>query len=334
MSEKNIEKESALQAIELLKQYLSANTVTQKAEVLDRLHNENLMVHMLVTKYNHDPEVLVSKMEKALHLDKYRPKNLPIPLFAISQDLEFVNGEFDTFNPVLNKMFKNNEDPKKIRQRFMAATINMSLLAKQFSADWIRRLRKHPDLVIAARNTNDENAIEAYNNLFEALVDDFSKENNNIQIHAQVVPDWRHSDIKPQAGSEDFSSGISHFTYGVVLYVDMSEEERKKISKDYEKHPKNYPLSLVRINIANVRKKTTPDDFFYMMISLFAHEMHHALDAQQPRLGALGPQVAEIDRKIYIPPVQGEQDYFESATEMSSYEIQKNLFLELKNIHF
>ena len=36
------------------------------------------------------------------------------------------------------------------------------------------------------------------------------------------------------------------------------------------------------------------------MISAFAHEIHHALDQQQPHQGALGPQIAAIDNATKV----------------------------------
>ena len=330
MTEKNIEIESAKQAIKLLKQYVSANTAAQKAEILDRLHDENLTVYLLITKSGYEPEILISKMEKALDLDKYRPKNLSIPLLAISPDLDFIGGEFDTFDYGLHKMFKDKESPENIRQKFRAATVNVYLLAEQFTADWIRRLKKHSDLVIAARDANDKNAIDAYNKLFEALTDDFSKEYDNIKIHSQGVPDWEHSDIQPKPELWDSISGMHSFVTALVLDTDMPEVEQQRLKEDYEKNPENHKWSLVRINITNARKlNKVPKDFFIEMIGLFVHEIHHVLDAQRPRMGALGPQVAEIDRNIYVSPAKGEKEYRDSATEISSYAIQNRLQTEL-----
>jgi len=70
------------------------------------------------------------------------------------------------------------------------------------------------------------------------------------------------------------------------------------------------------------------------MIGIFAHEMHHALDYQKPRQGALGPQIYEIDQKTYVRPAQDEKAYHDSATEKSSYTIQNELYEQLKKTRF
>ena len=76
------------------------------------------------------------------------------------------------------------------------------------------------------------------------------------------------------------------------------------------------------------------EDLFNVLVSVFAHEMHHALDFLQPRQGALGPQIERIDDKIYVEHKDDEKAYSESATEISSYEIEHELLNQLKNMRF
>ena len=208
---KNIEIQSAKKAIVLLKKIASAKTQDKRNTLLEELQSVYMWAYKLLKRKNYDPRDLATKMERALELDQYRPKNMAVAQLATSKDLEYINGEFDTFDPELQKMFKNNEKPDKIREAFRGGTANIYVLAKQFSADWIDRLNNHKDLVAAARkiteenfidaqngwvdslekypqiikNPSEERIIDAYNKLFEALAKDFCDEYDCI-IDAKV----------------------------------------------------------------------------------------------------------------------------------------------------
>lgn len=335
---KNIEIQSAKKAIVLLKKIASAKTQDKRNTLLEELQSVYMWAYKLLKRKNYDPRDLATKMERALELDQYRPKNMAIAQLATSKDLEYINGEFDTFDPELQKMFKNNEKPDKIREAFRGGTANIYVLAKQFSADWIDRLNNHKDLVDAARDADDEHAVDAYDKLFYALTQDFCKE-HNCHIISKVITDWATSDEKPEKKGWNYISGYHVAAHGISLPNNLPESEKNKIIAEAKKHPlehpDSHPLSLVYMNI-NVARKAHPDqtDFFYYMISAFAHEMHHALDYQQSRQGALGPQIAIIDNRIYVPPTKSQKKYGQSATEISSYEIQYELYNQLKNIRY
>ena len=335
MDNENIEINSALQTIELLRKYKSAKTQNEKDTILKQMDDIDGFANRLLTKFS--PDELIIKITKAISLDQYRPKNLPITLFAVNKDLDYVNGEFDTFDRELSQMFKNNENPEKIRDKFKAGTVNVYMLAKQFSADWIRRLNNHKDLVDAARNADEENVIDAYNKLFDALTKDFCKE-HDCHIDSRAITDWETSYVKPN-GRYDITGGFHKHAFSVAYPQNISETEKKKLVneflKDPEKHPNAYKSSVVRVNITNV-KKHHPDknDFFYSVISVFAHEIHHALDYQKPRQGALGPQIQYIDNATYVSADVDDKAYHESATEISSYAIDHELFNRLKKSRY
>lgn len=335
MKEQNIEIQNAQQAIKLLKLCSVAKTQEEKDKLLKQLEGVDKLTYLYVIKRGYEPFDLAQKIEKAIKLDKYRPKNLPIVQLALNKYLENIHGEFDTFDNDINKMLKNNEKPENIRDRFKAATVNIYVLAKRFSNDWVRRLNNHKDLADAARNADEKTAVDAYNKLFWVLAQDFSKEYNNIQIHPKVVVDWANSDVKPK-GEWNKVNGFQTTIRGAFLKTaNMSESEIQKLKEECDKNPDEHKVSKIRVNITNIRNKyKTPNDFFYGMISVFAHEMHHALDWQNPREGALGPQIAHIDKQIYVPVEDNEQAYHASATEISSYVIEDTLLDHLKNTRF
>ncbi len=335
MNNANIEINSALQTIELLKRYKVAKNQAEKDNILKQMDDIDGFANRLLAKLS--PDELITKITKAISLDQYRPKNLPITLFAINKDLNYVNGEFDTFDRELSQMFKNNENPEKIRNKFRAGTVNIYFLAKQFSADWIRRLNNHKDLVTAAREATESNIIDAYNALFNALTKDFCKE-YDCHIDSKVITDWANSDVRPNGGY-DITDGFHKHAYSIAYPSNISETEKNKLLNEFikapEKHPNSYKSSFIRVNITNVKKRhTDKNDFFYGMISTFAHEIHHALDYQKPRQGALGPQIQYIDRNTYVPAHIDDKAYHESATEISSYEIDNELFNQLKKSRF
>lgn len=337
MGNENVEIQIAKQTVELLKLYAAAKTQEEKDSFLSQIRSANLGAHIVLTKRNYDPLDLAAKIDKAIQLDQYRPKNMSIIQLAISDDLDHVGGDFNTFDMKLSRMIKNKEEPEKIRDRFIGGTANIYVLAKQFSADWIRRLKEHKELADAARNAKEDTAVDAYNELFKVLAKDFCEE-YNCHIRAKVITDWATSDVKPKDGWENIG-GYHQPAHGLDLPKNISEEEKTKILEEFHKNPVEYPgayrESLVRINITNVRKKhPEPIDFFYNMISIFAHEMHHALDYERPRQGALGPQIENADSKTYTNPTESVDAYRASATEISSHEIQYELFNQLKSIHF
>ena len=335
MDNENLETNSALQTIELLKKYKVAETQDKKDNILKQIKDIDGFANILLKKFS--PDELITKITKAISLDKYRPKNLPITLFAVDENLDYINGEFDTFDVELSQMVKNGENPEKIRNKFKAGTVNIYVLAKQFSADWIRRLNNHKDLVDAARSASEENIIDAYNKLFAALTKDFCKE-YDCHINSKVITDWKNSDVKPDGGYDN-TDGFYRNSYSIAYPSHISEIEKKDLVdeflKDPEKHQNAYKSTLVRVNISNV-KKHHPDknEFFYSMVSVLAHEIHHALDWQKPRQGALGSQIEQIDKNTYVSAHADLEAYRKSATEISSFEIDHELFNQLKKLRF
>lgn len=335
MDNENLEINSALQIIELLKQYKAAKNQIEKDSILKQIDDVDGLAKRLLTKFS--PDELITKITKAISLNQYRPKNLPITLLAINKDLDYINGEFDTFDRELSQMFKNNEKPEKIRNKFKVGILNVHKLAKKFSAEWMRRLNNHKDLVDAARNASEENIIDAYNKLFDALTKDFCKEYDCL-IEAKVITDWEKSDVKPNGGY-DVTDGFHTDAFSIAYPPNITETEKKELVdeflKDPEKHPNAYKSSVVRVNITNIKKHNSDkNDFFYSMVSVLAHEIHHALDYQQARQGALGPQIRYIDKATYVPGHVNGKAYCESATEISSHEIECELFNRLKSMDF
>jgi len=292
----------------------------------------------LLTEHSFTPAQMITGLEKAIKLNKFRPKNMSLTQLAVSKDLDYINGEFDTFDRKLSQMFKNKENPIKIRKRFVAGTSNIYLLSKQFTSEWMQMFNKHKKLVAAARMAKAENAFDTYNKLFQTLNKDFCKK-YDCHIDFKIITDWAQSNVQPNKKGWATTSGFHQGAYGLDIKNKMSIMKTHKILNKFHKNPSTCPgayrESAVRINITNVRAfHPKQSDFFFTMLRIFVHEMHHALDYIHPRKGALGPQIERIDTKIYVDPTENKNAYYNSAAEISSYTIESAVYKQLQKTRF
>lgn len=335
---RNIEIEIVRNNIELLKKYKVAKTDEEKNQIMSQMDVYCAgLVRGIIKKNKFTIDEYIARLEKAIELDSYRPRNLSVFEFAMSRDLYNVGGEFDTFAIGLARAEKEG-DVEAVRDMYNGLTVNRFVLAKQFAYDWIRRLNNNPELVKKARNAKPDEEIDAYNELFSKLAKDFCDDCNlpKNSFVVKVVKNWESSDVKP---SDRTACGFCTDSYALDFPDGIGEEEKKKMKQEFLKSPKDYPgarkVSLIRVSFENVKNLYKgEDEFFYGMMDYFAHEMHHGLDSLAPSLGAVGPQVMRSDRKIYVSSEKDYDKYRKSATEWSSYEIGYELFNQLKNQNY
>ncbi len=191
-----------------------------------------------------------------------------------------------------------------------------------------------------ARDSNSDTAQDAYRKLFNALIKDFSKE-YDCKIQFDVVRDWDElpdmfKTQKKWIVSDAITTGLHIQCTGYITNSNMSEEEKNKLREEYEKNLAknnldNSKISAIYINIEAIRKLyPDPTDFFYHTLESFVHEMHHALDYQNTRQGALGSQIEHIDRLTYVDASENFNDNRASATERSSDKIGETIIKKLK----
>ncbi len=332
-----IEINTALEIIKLLKQYDATTTQTEKDFICKQIACLDDFVVYWLKRLGASPIMIIKRIEKAISLNEYRPKNISICHFAHNKDLNYIQGDFSTFDAELSKRYKNKTSFKEICARFKFGTSNTVIMAKQFAIYWIKMLNNHKDLVAIARKSNESTVFDAYNKLFNALNADFCAK-YNCKIDLKLVTDWEHSDLKPES-CLDVTFGIHDFGYKLHYPINISKEQQNQILQDFNKKPSEHPYarreSLIRICLANIRKTyKKSNDFFCFMIAGLAHEMHHALDFEQPRKGIIGEQIEFIDRKTYVGYEENPKAYCASATEISSYTIQTLLFNLLKRARF
>lgn len=328
----NVELEIVKDNINLLQQYAKATDDKTRADIHKQMH---ALVQGLLKK-GYSPNDLIERLNKAIKLNEYRPKNQSLFLLAKSDDLDYIGGEYDTFNPSLSKLAKDiNKNEDAIRDSFDHLTVNRFDLVKQFTKDWIRRLDQHKDLIEKVRKAPDQEKMEVYEELLKALAKDFCKEYDipEDMVRIRVVENWAKAGIK----KTDKTLASTDDAWNIVLPPDTPQEKRDKLISEIAKDPYNHPeakkLKIVSMNFELMQKdaqKNNIDLFVYIMES-FAHEMGHVLDILKPREGALGPQVQMIDKKTYTDINADKKRYYQSATELSSYEISLQMMNELKN---
>lgn len=336
-AKRDIELEIVRNNIDLLRQYIDAQDDNARNKIQEQMH---ALTRGLLSK-GYTPEDLITRLEKAIKLNEYRPKNLSLFLLAKSDDLDYIGGEFNTFNPNLSKLSKNIEkNAAEIRNEFNVATINRVDLAQQFTQDWIRRLTQHKGLTNKVRNANSRNEkITAYDELFRALGKDFCDEYDIPQkvVDIKVVENWDKSDIKPSSAAEETPAYVTD-GWGIEIPNNVSKEEHSKIIAEFTKSPKTYPgafkKKLVRINFDITNNDAQKHEFepFVIMCANFGHEMNHVLDALKPREGALGPQVQPLDKQTYVGMEKDKTEYHKSATELASYEVTYEMVKQLKDL--
>ena len=123
----NLEITNAKEQVQLLKKY----KLEKNKEIKEKIYNELSFEVKLLLK-NFKPEYIIKKLEKAIQLDDFRPRNLSIYTFAMDPDLNYVNGEFSTFDEFLSAMIRNNENPNKVRKYAAKEIYNRINVAKQY----------------------------------------------------------------------------------------------------------------------------------------------------------------------------------------------------------
>ena len=344
MTKKSFEIEYALKIIDLLKQYESTKSIfkiIKRKQIKYQIKNINKDIYLSMDKFS--PDELITRITKAVSLNRHRPKNMPIVSLALSDDLYDVHGDFSTFDLELSKMDRTQENPDKMREHFKQGIKNLDIMTKQFTYDWIQRLNKHKDLVQAARTAKGKKEIEAYNNLFQALVEDFVKEYNDVHIDVKMTKNYKScvkelKSMNIKITSSEQCNGTHLHRYNFFKPLTASQEKKLKAIKNFEKRPDLLPKftreSIIRIIFDNIKTTVQPEYLFYKIISIFVHEMHHALDLQRPNDGALGPQIYQADNEIYTSYNTDVQKYLSSATEISSYAIENELYKQLKSIQY
>lgn len=320
----NIEIDIVRNEINLLRKYAQMSDAAAREQFMTRFHP---IMRKIIETGKLTPTELIPRLERAIKLDKYRPRNLSLFMLAISPDLYNIRGKFDTFDQKLSQMFNASvRDDFAIRKEFNSATLNRFDLSQRVAAQWIRRLEQHPDLVAAARNATPDDALPAYSALLDALVTDFCKEYNiyRKEIAVNLVEQFLPDEIEKQS---DDCAGFVDTVYKFILPSNTPSSEYDKIIQAINNGTR-LPSCVVRIHVIKISMsniirgvRNMNISLFDNMLSTFAHEMQHVTDAHMPRVGALGPQVNHMDKQTYIDLTGNVVEYHKSATELGAYAV-------------
>jgi hypothetical protein len=316
----NVEIQQVLENIDLLNKYMESKTDFERDVYIEKMHP---LCRIILQRNRFSPEELIQRLQKAIDLYEYAPRNLSLFSLALRADLDYISGEFDTFSIDLAKAIKN-QDLDTARHLFDPLTLNRYVLAEQFAQDWMRRLSMHPDLIQRAKEATYDTEVRAYTELFNALIRDFC---DDYKISPNSV------NLKIVGDSERASEYGSYRVGGEKLVIpnDISDEDQINMLIQFAKSPKTTQGVIknrdVVVNLGDIRERHA-QDFFNHVIGTFVHEMNHFLDDVLPHQSALGPQVSKIDQQIYDKknPIA----YIKSATEMVSRCIQEIILTKLR----
>ena len=304
----NIELKIASQQVHLLKQYMAAKTEAQKNKLAEKFVFE---IPILLKKF--PPETLIERLEKAIALDKYRPRDLSVYTFAKSRDLDYIGGEFSTFDSDLRDMLKNGEDKIKIKEYATKVSYNRRNVAKQYAADIIKILNQNPTLKKAAVASGATGDKEPWRALLQRITDRLrTKMGIEANATVRVVDSWDELPTyfpRPQAGD---------ITYGQFV----------KYYKNQDASKMYYEIQINRGLLSELSR----GDLFPHVIAAFAHEFGHVVDHDAPNKGALGAQKAKVSENLYEHiDVSQEHLYHINPTEASSDVIQATVMRALQN---
>ncbi|MBR4891817.1 MAG: hypothetical protein IKZ34_01375 [Alphaproteobacteria bacterium] len=318
---KDFEIENIYKVIDNLKKYWYAKTEEERIEAIKEIFKLDRVVFDLLQTGKYAADDLAFKLKLATKLDSYRPKNLPISVFAFSPDLYYMEGKFSTFNRGLSRAYKTKAHDK-LPEMFQKATANISILKKKYAKEWLEIMQKNNDLVVKAQNASPDKVTAAYTELIATMSRDFCAENSCL-ILTEVITDWSQAEHKPEQSALDDSLGYHQPLYTIFFPKNCTKAVEDKMMQEFQKDPDSYPhaakISKVYINLGLIKKYyPVAEEFFSKMMGCLVHEMQHALDYQHPNKTALGAQLEYIDRKTSGKTVQ----YKDVATENNSYAIQ------------
>jgi len=108
-----IEINTALEIIKLLKQYDVVTTQYEKDFICEQIAGLDGFVVDWLKSPEASPTTIIKRIEKAISLNEYRPKNISICHFAHNKDLNYIQGDFSTFDAELSKRYKNKTSFKE-----------------------------------------------------------------------------------------------------------------------------------------------------------------------------------------------------------------------------
>ncbi|MBR5574962.1 MAG: hypothetical protein IKV93_00255 [Alphaproteobacteria bacterium] len=284
--QRNLAAEIARSNIKYLKQIINTTDERGREALAPCLSPE-----IWVMANSSSPQEVIKKLELAIKLDKYRPRDLFIEMFAIHTDLEYVGGEFSTYNPHLAKMMRNMVAPQQILDEILM-DIHTSCLqvAEQYALDWQYVIRKNQIMMMHAKKqgkTGNKDAMELFlDSITQDMLALYGIPGNLLAV--KVVDSWNQV-------PKHMRNNLDKQAYAILTTF------------------KGTSYAEIHIHRQRIYNNSRETDKFCRVISALAHEFGHYIDEIQPNHGALGEQKAYLGNLF-----DDVADYEDKPTEESS----------------
>ncbi len=276
--------------------------------------NESLYPELAALRGAYGIPEMIRRMEMAIAKDDFRPKDMRLLDFAASPDLDSITDDFCTFDINVSRAYRKYKhgliSKDELRRINTASITNAFEVVTQYEKDWSAILAAHPKYTRQLITRSMDIPTKKLTKILTTFMMDMYKRQSIIPAnpHLLVVDDWDEAPTGWIPDKIKKSKTIS----GFHTYIELGGKWINLICLNRRKHKATDSLSM----------------FIELMKSL-AHEYGHVIDrcVQLSVRGMLGQQRATIDREIYQENTDGEhkQEYQDSATETSSYDIGDHL---------
>lgn len=321
MKNQDTEIKNTKQIIELVKMYILAQTNDEKSRCIAEIQKLNPDAPAMLQKYTANE--LQTRLKHAIYKDDFRPKNISIVSFAADENMEYINGEFSTFDIKLSKAAKSTTNPTDIQKQLQQGVKQLNTMSKLFTQDWIETLSGFKNIIHDLKNEKDEDLFFETEILLEMLTYDFC-EKHDCDIDIKFVDDWNKNEHQPPFRSgKNLGMCVSGYAAedDTPDNIDINSLSDKKI------------ISVVYINLKTI-KESYGDDFVHHAIATLAHELNHALEVQHPNKTALGAQIKNLDSNINGKHPGNKEVYMSSVSEIYAKKIGHELIEQLKQHDF
>ena len=256
------------------------------------------LIKFMIELYGTD--TFIRRCERALEMDKFRPKNLSLIDFVAYPDLFHVAGPFSTYMPEFANRNIKGCTPDQIRNGIANSITNMTEVSDNLATKFLCALDRRRDAQRRLISDGFSDNLWCWGEFFQGFADEIMQAQNitNQTLLVVCVDDWKNfPNIPPE-------------TLGNFFCLNQR---------------KGTVISVIALNIKNLKKRISSeydDDFFqrfYLFIEAcvaFLHEYSHFIDERLPDYGALGAQNSVLARRFYDTSLPV---YNDNPTEVSSY---------------
>ena len=306
----NIEIENVKQQIELLRQYRDARDDAVRADIQSKFSQE---LKIMITKKS--PDELIKRLTTAIEKDEFRPRDMSVYIFSLSSDLDYVGGEFSTFDAQLSQMLKSGAPSKEIKTYMTNETYNRQNVAAQYVSDFMQILDAEPELQEKAIKCGRTGSACEYGEIMEKIAHKLrDKMGVSTTLSVDVIDSW--DDVSKYLPPKD----IDKYTFAKQCKM------RTNTGKTF--HAIFLNRAMIYERNVNVR---SDKELFNEMISNLAHEFGHFIDEAMPNKGALGAQKSDAAVLLYEQwNPEREDEYHINPTEASSDVIESMMRQAMK----